>query len=317
MNLKLGQIILKKELRTIVVKDSTIFLLPKKYSSSSHILQSIPSDQALSSFLLDILNNEPTERLSEEKQLVDNKASEPKLIKPINPTEIWACGVTYKRQAKEHDDDILAKTKRTETLYDYVHRNKRVEVFFKGFDRTCVGPGENLFVRSDSKQTLPESELVLVLGHDSRVLGYTLGNDMTAWDIERECPLYLNQAKTWNASCSIGPFIIACDNIDELYDKKLTCDVTRSGKRIIESRGHTQDIKRSVDELCFYLKLHNDIPAGTLLFTGTACIIPHDFFLKDGDVVKITLDGCGEMENRIEGRRRKTKRMLYSVKSTT
>ena len=166
-----------------------------------------------------------------------------KIEKPLYPPEVWAVGVTYKRQALEHDKDLKKRKSDSKGIYSYVYSSERAEVFFKGFDRTCVGNLSPLFLRSDSKQTMPEAEMVLVLGEDGLPIGYTLGNDLTAWDIETESPLFLNQAKIWDGSSSIGPFIIPADQIVDPYLCMLKCVVKRDGREIIKSSGETSQLK--------------------------------------------------------------------------
>ncbi|MFM6928220.1 MAG: fumarylacetoacetate hydrolase family protein [Bdellovibrio sp.] len=220
-----------------------------------------------------------------------------KVIKPLKPAEVWAVGVTYRRQALEHDKDLQKKKNSTDRLYEYVHLNKRVEVFFKGFDRTSSGPFEECQLRADSQQVLPEAELVLVLSATGKVIAYTMGNDLTAWDIELECPLYLNQAKIWNGSGSLGPCLIPVECIPSPYAFEFKCHVDRNGERIISSSGNTQDLKRSLEEMIHYLKFNNDVPAGAVLFTGTTCVIPHDFALLDGDVMTVECEPFGQLVN--------------------
>jgi 2-dehydro-3-deoxy-D-arabinonate dehydratase len=139
--------------------------------------------------------------------------------------------------------------------------------------------------------------MVLVLGEDGLPIGYTLGNDLTAWDIERECPLYLNQAKIWDGASSVGPYIVPADVFGDPYDCQVECQVYRGDDCIIDSKGSTVELKRSLEELCYYLTYNNTVPSGTLLFTGTACVIPHDFALAEGDIVRVSVEGLGVLEN--------------------
>jgi 2-dehydro-3-deoxy-D-arabinonate dehydratase len=270
------------------------------------------SDKARST--LDLINNYQGNTLSDkifsyqkEAQIkLETNESQLEVLKDfkwltcIDAPEVWAVGVTYKRQAKEHDDDIKVTTNKTDELYTFVYENERAEVFFKGFNRTIKAHGESLLLRGDSELVLPEAESVLVLGDGGQLLGFTYGNDLTAWDLEKECPLYLNQAKIWDGSAGVGQYIIPYEQIKDPYDFKLICTVHRDGKEVINSVGNTQGLKRSYEELIYYLRLNNSVPSGTLLFTGTACIIPHDFSLRDGDTVTVEKEGYGKMVNSVE-----------------
>ena len=54
---------------------------------------------------------------------------------------------------------------------------------------------------------MPEPELTLVVSPDLRIVGYTVGNDVSSRDIEGENPLYLPQAKIYHGSCAVGPVV--------------------------------------------------------------------------------------------------------------
>ena len=230
-----------------------------------------------------------------EKYLSKNGYS---LLRPIDLPEAWAAGVTYKRQAIEHDKD-LKKMGKNEDLYYYVYKNERVEIFFKGLSRSIVGPGEKLWLRSDSTLVMPEAELVLIIGKKGMPVAYTLGNDLTAWDIESECPLYLSQAKIWNGSGSIGPWIVPIETIGSPYSFDLKCIVKRNNEIVLEASGSTSELKRSIEELCYYVNLSNKVLPGSVLFTGTTCVIDHKFGLKKKDVIEISNPLIGNLINEI------------------
>src|SRR6266849_6101951 len=133
---------------------------------------------------------------------------------PLQPREIWACGCTYESSASFRDAEHGTR----EGFYAHVYREPRPEIFFKGTSRICVGPGQGIGIRSDSRFTAPEPELAVVLGSKGKVLGYTLANDVSAWDIERENPLYLPQSKMYAASCAIGPVIVTENELPDPYN---------------------------------------------------------------------------------------------------
>src|SRR5258708_22758528 len=124
-----------------------------------------------------------------------------KRMQPIHPSEVWACGCTYEMSASFRDAEHGSR----EGMYAYVYREARPEIFFKGTARVCVGPGQPIGIRVDSRFTAPEPELALILGSHGRIVGYTLANDVSAWDIERENALYLPQSKVYTACCALGP----------------------------------------------------------------------------------------------------------------
>src|ERR1035438_7755375 len=81
------------------------------------------------------------------------------------------------------------------SFYDRVYQAQRPELFFKSTPHRVAGPGEAVRIRSDSAWNVPEPELTLLVSPAGRIIGYTIGNDMSSRDIEGENPLYLPQAK--------------------------------------------------------------------------------------------------------------------------
>lgn len=295
MQLRLGQARIGGTRAVIIIKGRDLYRLGDGApQTTAELIVGVSGRSGLSLRLAEIENRFGLVALGTDE---DIRAGRVELLKPIDPQEVWAVGVTYRRQALEHDIDIETRTGKTEALYRYVYDSPRAEVFFKGFSRTCRGPGEPITLRADSDQVLPEAEMVLVLGADGLPIGYTLGNDLTAWDIERECPLFLNQAKIWDGSGALGPFIVPADIFGDPYSCTVTCKVLRGDNMVIDSTGSTNELKRSLEELCFYLNFNNPVPAGTVLFTGTACVIPHDFSLEEGDITVVSVSGLGELRN--------------------
>lgn len=294
--MKIGQILFENKKRVVVIEDDRVKVCPVEVPGTREIISGLRKGESLSDAVR--FHTDGAEVFCMESDLIGGELGA-SLLKPINSPEVWACGVTYKRQALEHDADALKKLGRTEKLYYFVYAAERAEVFFKGLDRTMCGPGEALWVRGDSKQTLPEAELVAVLGNDGLPVAYTLGNDMTAWDIELDCPLYLNQAKIWKHSGSVGPFLQPKEDLGDPYACELNCRVVRDDRIVVDADGNTGDMKRSIEELCYYLNFNNPAEAGSLIFTGTACVIPHDFCLAEGDVVTVSMKGFGELVNTI------------------
>src|SRR5579884_2565947 len=119
---------------------------------------------------------------------------------PIHPSEVWASGCTYEMSASFRDGEHGTR----EGMYAYVYRGARPEIFFKGTSRVCVATGQCIGIRPDSRFTAAEPELAVVLGRGGRVAGYTLANDVSAWDIERENALYLPQSKFYDGCCALG-----------------------------------------------------------------------------------------------------------------
>src|SRR5215831_10301150 len=191
---------------------------------------------------------------------------------PLAPTEVWACGCTYEMSASFRDAEHGTR----EGMYAYVYREQRPEIFFKGTARVCVGPGQPIGIRSDSKFTAPEPELALILGSHGRILGYTLANDVSAWDIERENPLYLPQSKVYTACCALGPVIVTPDELTSPYDLEMTCTITRGNAKRFEGSTSTARLHRKFESLIEYLLRCNHVPAASVLLTGTGIIVTEE-----------------------------------------
>ncbi len=294
--MKIGQFKKEGKLNLIVVQKNNVYQNSLDQSPKSTDLISSLKEETLTEAINKLIKKKKLIKISDtEKFLFKNNYL---MLKPVDAMEAWAAGVTYKRQAIEHDNDLKKKGK-NDDLYQYAYKNQRVEIFFKGTSRTMVGPYEKLWLRSDSKLIMPEAELVLVIGSKGLPVAYTLGNDLTAWDIESECPLYLSQAKIWEGSGSIGPWIVPVEDFETPYSFEINCVVKRNNSNIINSVGNTSGLKRSIEELCYYMNLSNKTSPGTVLFTGTACIIDHKFTLKEGDIVEVSNSKIGILSNEV------------------
>ncbi len=211
---------------------------------------------------------------------------------PLPPPEVWAAGVTYlkSREAREVETSLKG-------LYNYVYDAKRPEIFFKTTGLRCVGPGEEVGIRSDSKWSVPEAELTLVLGENCETVGYTIGNDMSARDIEGENPLYLPQAKVFRKCCALGPVIATREEIPDPRNLTINMTILRDGETAFQGSVSTSSLKRSFDELVSYLNSNNEIPSCSVFMTGTGIVPPDDFALKDKDVIEIEIEGIGKLRN--------------------
>ena len=214
-------------------------------------------------------------------------------VLPISPREVWACGCTYEISAEFRDGELGTR----EGMYAHVYRCDRPEIFFKGTARMCVGPGQAIGIRADSKFTAPEPELAVVLGSRGRIVGYTLANDVSAWDIERENALYLPQSKAYQGSCALGPVIVTADQLPEPYAIEISCTVARGGEVIFHGQVSTARLHRRLEVLIQYLLRSNPVPAGSVLLTGTGIIVPETAALAPGDVVTIRAAEIGELSN--------------------
>jgi 2-dehydro-3-deoxy-D-arabinonate dehydratase len=212
---------------------------------------------------------------------------------PLQPREVWGCGCTYETSATFRDAEHGTR----EGFYAHVYKADRPEIFFKGTARVCVGPGQPIGIRCDSKFTAPEPELALVLGAKGKILAYTLANDISAWDIERENPLYLPQSKIYSACCALGPVIVTVDEILDARTLQMTCTIRRGGAEIFSGSTPISRLARTFETLVEYLLRSNPVPAGSVVLTGTGIIVKEDSALAAGDTVTIKIPEIGELSN--------------------
>ena len=222
------------------------------------------------------------------------------LLVPIVAPEVWACGVTYEKSRDARKYESTGGKANVTTYYDKVYDADRPEIFFKSTAARTIGPDDAVHIRSDSNWQIPEPELGLVINKDGKILGYTIGNDMSCRDIEGENPLYLPQAKIWENSCSIGPAIRLAETVEDPYNLQITCRIYRVNQKVVEGTANTKQLKRKYSELISYLIKDNKIFDGTVLLTGT-CIVPsNEFTLLNGDRIEIEISGIGILKNNVK-----------------
>ena len=221
--------------------------------------------------------------------------SEVQLLAPVGRQEVWAAGVTYLRSktARMEESDFSA------SAYDKVYAAERPEIFFKSLPQKVVGPGEAVGIRRDAKWNVPEPELALVLNSRGKIVGHTVGNDMSSRDIEGENLLYLPQAKTYHRSCALGPWIVLGTPEAEAREWKIQITIDRAGKNVFAGETSVGQIKRRFDELAEFLFRSQVFPHGAILLTGTGIVPPDGFTLNERDVVRIEITGIGVLENSV------------------
>jgi 2-dehydro-3-deoxy-D-arabinonate dehydratase len=232
-------------------------------------------------------------------ELIEGRASMHELkaadvLAPIEHQEVWAAGVTYYRSRGARMEE--AKDAGGGDFYDRVYSAERPELFFKSMASRTVGNGGKVRIRGDAHWSVPEPELTLVISPKGRIVGYTIGNDMSSRDIEGENPLYLPQAKVYNGSCALGPAIlVSADPIPSSTEIKL--EILRQEKLEFAGSVALTELKRDPKTLVEYLLRDNSFPCGCFLMTGTGVVPPSSFTLASGDLVRITIAPIGTLEN--------------------
>ncbi len=212
---------------------------------------------------------------------------------PVDRQEIWAAGVTYKRSQVAR----MEESKAGASHYDKVYSADRPELFFKSQPNRVSGPGQPVRVRSDSDWSVPEPEFTLVISPAGTIVGYTIGNDMSARDIEGENPLYLPQAKVYNQCCAIGPCILLATEPLDREKTQIVLTIERHGDPVFHGETNLGQFARQFEDLAGWLYREYEFPAGAMLLTGTGIVPPDEFTLQDGDIVQIEITGIGTLTN--------------------
>lgn len=216
-------------------------------------------------------------------------------LPPIDNQEVWAAGVTYKRSQTARMEESEAAA----SCYDRVYEADRPELFFKATPHRVSGHKQPLRIRKDATWNVPEPEITLVLSPQLRIVGLTIGNDMSSRDIEGENPLYLPQAKCYDQCAGLGPWITLHENLPAMDELLVDLKIHRKGEVVFDQQTSGAEMARSFDDLVGWLGRDNTMPSGAFLMTGTGIVPSSDFTLQPDDVVHISIAGIGTLSNPI------------------
>ena len=205
--------------------------------------------------------------------------TEVKLLAPAQPSKIICIGRNYVEHAKEHDAEV-----------------PKVPLIFMKPPSSIINPGDTILLPPQSQQVEHEAELVVVIGKRGRhitaegaqgiVYGYTVGNDVTARDLQRSDGQW-TRAKGFDTFCPFGPWI---DTEFDASDAVITCRVGGQPRQMASTR----DMVFNVSTLIAFISSVMTLEPGDLIFTGTpAGVSP----LKSGDVVEVEIEGLGKLSN--------------------
>jgi 2-dehydro-3-deoxy-D-arabinonate dehydratase len=275
---------LYKTLAGIVVKKNAEFFLLKDENWDLYI-----NDD-------DIFNK--TEKIIKSLTAIKNESEifNGELLPPVGSQELWACGVTYLRSKIGRQEE--SKSAGGNDFYARVYDAKRPEVFFKATPHRIVGHNAKVNIRKDSSWNVPEPELTLMVTSSAKIIGYTIGNDMSSRSIEGENPLYLPQAKTYDGCAAIGPCIYIAEKPLDI-GTIIYLEIKRDSGIIFEGNVAISQMKRTLEELVSFVYKECSFPHGCLIMTGTGIVPPNDFTLKSGDIIKIIIDNIGTLINTV------------------
>ncbi|WP_156993721.1 fumarylacetoacetate hydrolase family protein [Pseudonocardia acaciae] len=215
------------------------------------------------------------------------------LLPPIDGrTELWAAGVTYHRSREARVEESTERS-----VYEKVYDADRPELFFKAPAWRVVTDREPIAVRDDSPLNVPEPELAAVANSAGELVGYLVANDVSSRSIEGENPLYLPQAKMYAGSAALSVGIRPAAELPDAAALPIEMTVTRNDRTVFEGRTSTAELRRPPAELLEHLYHAQRFPEGAVLCTGTGIVPALDVTLAAGDLVRITIDGVGELAN--------------------
>ena len=216
------------------------------------------------------------------------------LLVPMQSQELWASGVTYYNSKLGRQEE--SKDAGGGDYYERVYNADRPELFFKATVNRTVSSGGKLNIRKDSTWDVPEPELTLVITSSGKIIGYTIGNDMSSRSIEGKNPLYLPQAKTYDACAGLGPCVLVSDEMLS-HDSKISMKIIRNTEIIFDETTEISKMKRKPKELVNYLYKECSFKYGSLLMTGTGIVPTTAFTLQSKDEIQISIDSIGTLIN--------------------
>jgi len=226
---------------------------------------------------------------------LDNPAADEfknQLLAPIGSQEVWAAGVTYLRSR----DARMEESEVAKSAYDLVYEAERPEIFFKSMASRVAGPGQHVNIRKDSSWNVPEPELTAFINRRGKIIGYTIGNDMSSRSIEGENTLYLPQAKTYERSAALGPCLLIQEGpLDPAA--RIELKIYRESACVFHGQTLWSSMIRKLEELKGYLWRGLQFSQGCFLMTGTGIVPPSTFTLEEGDSIEISISGIGSIIN--------------------
>jgi 2-keto-4-pentenoate hydratase/2-oxohepta-3-ene-1,7-dioic acid hydratase in catechol pathway len=181
---------------------------------------------------------------------------------------------------------------------------------------SLIGPDDRIRYPEITEKLDYEGELVAVVGatdvdrHDpmSSILGYTVGNDVSARDLQFSggvTGMDMFSAKVLEATSGIGPWIVTRDEFGNAHPD-LELELTVDGQRRQHDR--TSSMVWGADELVGYVNSRLRLHAGDALFTGTCAGVGHEDgrYLEPGQVVVVSIERIGSLENVVGERRRES-----------
>jgi 2-keto-4-pentenoate hydratase/2-oxohepta-3-ene-1,7-dioic acid hydratase in catechol pathway len=204
-----------------------------------------------------------------------------RLEPPVIPSKIILVGRNYEEHAKELGNPV-----------------PDIPMISLKPPSAVIGPGATIFLPPQSQQVEHEAELAVVIGKRGRwiqpedalsfVLGYTIGNDVTARDLQRRDGQW-TRGKGFDTFCPLGPWI---ETEFDASDAMISCHVNQE----LRQMGSTRDMVFSVPRLIAFISSIMTLEPGDVILTGTPAGVGP---LAPGDVVTAAIEGIGELKNSV------------------
>lgn len=212
---------------------------------------------------------------------------------PLIPRKIFAIGRNYAEHAAELKNEIPTKP-----------------LVFSKYPTAVIGDGETIqWSTSITQQVDWEGELAVVIGKTARriqeadayehIFGYTIANDVSARDLQDTEGQWV-RAKGQDTFCPLGPCIVTKDEIPDPHNLRL---ITKVNGDVMQD-GHTSAMIFKIPFLVAYLSQTFTLESGDIILTGTPSGVGKGMkpprFLKQGDVVTVSIEGIGTLTNPCE-----------------
>jgi 2-keto-4-pentenoate hydratase/2-oxohepta-3-ene-1,7-dioic acid hydratase in catechol pathway len=234
--------------------------------------------------------------------------SDVSLMAPIlYPGALYCAGANY----WDHLEEMAEIAKRVTGKAPAMTKAKDPYFFMKTCAGAIIGPGAPARLPAFSKQVDWEAELGVVIGKQCRhvseanafdvVAGYLIVNDLSARDLmKREgSPFGMDWVgqKCFEDAAPMGPWFTPAAYVADA--NKLAVKLWVNG--VLKQNSNTSRLVHGIAEQIVYLSQHFTLYPGDVIATGTPAGVgmPRGEFLKVGDEVKIEIDGCGTLTNKM------------------